>query len=434
MTFRFLHTADLHLGTPFQGLGKRFSEPWAARLREAADSVFLRIVELAVSRDVDFVTIAGDLFDSDQAAMGAQFALLRGFQRLQEAGIAALVIHGNHDFVRRDREMVIRWPANVTVLEASSSPATPHHQDPSSANEVIAPSRLFTVRDGRRVQVSGFSYHRKDLYGSRHMAYLRHPEADFAIGLYHGAIGDSSGHEPYCATSVNELATRDFDFWGLGHVHQPQILRQLGPVVVYPGNPQGRSLRETGQRGCTLVTVDDDGGVQLEFLQTATVEWHTDTIDLSGCDEFPQVVQRVCQALERKLTHPDLGMVVHLSLTGRTKVHALLAEENVLEELAEDISSRLPQVCIARLTATTLPNLDFSRLEHSAEFVGEFLRLSRVYLEQPERILQDFGSVLEEVFHSGNELSLEEMTPQQLRELVKIAQSHVMGFAGEVTT
>ena len=95
--FRFLHTADLHLGTPFSGLAKQLPQEWLRRVQAASYKAFDRIVDIALEERVDFVTVAGDLFDSTRVPMAVQFELARGFERLRGADIRVFVSHGNHD-------------------------------------------------------------------------------------------------------------------------------------------------------------------------------------------------------------------------------------------------------------------------------------------------------------------------------------------------
>ena len=65
-TLRFIHAADLHIGAPFRGL-RALSPRWADRLMDAIPQAWDRVVDAAVRNDVDFVVIAGDIFDTARA-------------------------------------------------------------------------------------------------------------------------------------------------------------------------------------------------------------------------------------------------------------------------------------------------------------------------------------------------------------------------------
>ena len=96
MGFRFIHAADLHLDTPFQGVA-RVSEEIAALLRDASLDAFDRVVQAAVDHQVAFVLFAGDIYDGEQRGVRAQLRFLRGLERLARHNIKVFIVHGNHD-------------------------------------------------------------------------------------------------------------------------------------------------------------------------------------------------------------------------------------------------------------------------------------------------------------------------------------------------
>ena len=77
----------------------------------------------------------------------------------------------------------------------------------------------------------------------------------FNIGVLHTACG-RAGHENYAPCTAADLAARGYDYWALGHVHAFEIVSR-DPWIVYPGNLQGRSIRECGERGAVIVEVAD---------------------------------------------------------------------------------------------------------------------------------------------------------------------------------
>ncbi len=61
---KFIHTADLHLDSPLRGLASYPDAP-AERLRTATRDAFRNLVSLAADEQVDFMVIAGDVYDGD---------------------------------------------------------------------------------------------------------------------------------------------------------------------------------------------------------------------------------------------------------------------------------------------------------------------------------------------------------------------------------
>ena len=94
--FSFIHTADLHLDSPFSGL-RQIDGEVAALLKDATLQAFDKVVDLALSNKVDFLLVAGDVYDSSDRSLRGQLRFAAGLRRLADAGIRSFVCHGNHD-------------------------------------------------------------------------------------------------------------------------------------------------------------------------------------------------------------------------------------------------------------------------------------------------------------------------------------------------
>src|SRR6266851_7036174 len=88
MRASFIHVADTHLGYEQYGVRERFND---------FSRAFWAIMDDAVERRVNFLVIAGDLFN--KRAIDAQTLIhaIEGLRKLRDAGIAAIAIEGNHD-------------------------------------------------------------------------------------------------------------------------------------------------------------------------------------------------------------------------------------------------------------------------------------------------------------------------------------------------
>ena len=95
-TFRFIHTADIHLDSPLKGLAG-YEGPAAERIRTATRQAFDNLISEAITQEVAFVVIAGDLYDGDWRDYQTGLFFARQMGRLAKAGIPAFVLHGNHD-------------------------------------------------------------------------------------------------------------------------------------------------------------------------------------------------------------------------------------------------------------------------------------------------------------------------------------------------
>src|SRR5690606_10477665 len=130
----------------------------------------------------------------------------------------------------------------------------------------------------------------------------------FNIGVLHTALEGNSAHANYAPCSLLELHAKGYDYWALGHVHDYTVWSG-DALVVFPGNIQGRNIRETGPRGAVLVTRDSAGHVDVERLYVDVLRWKFLEVDVSACVSFPDAARAIGQCLETTLldsadTHP----------------------------------------------------------------------------------------------------------------------------------
>ena len=235
-TLRFVHTADLHLDSPFAGFSANAPGDVTAALRDATFEAYDAIVELCLAEHVDALLVAGDIYDSSDKSLRAQLRFIDGLKRLAAAGIRSFICHGNHD-------PLDGWEAGF------ATPVGCHRF--GDAVEVVP----LDPADPGRAAIYGYSYPRQRVTDNVARQFQRTDDAAFAIGLLHANVGADTGHERYAPCTVDDLAATGMDYWALGHVHTRQVLRSNGPAIVYPGNPQGRHPNELGARGIYIVDV-----------------------------------------------------------------------------------------------------------------------------------------------------------------------------------
>ena len=112
--FTFLHAADVHLDSPLKGL-ERYDGAPVDQIREATRRALENLVALAISRAIDFVLIAGDLYDGDWKDHNTGLFFVAQMSKLHEAGIPVIVVHGNHD-AASEMTQKLRLPENVEIL------------------------------------------------------------------------------------------------------------------------------------------------------------------------------------------------------------------------------------------------------------------------------------------------------------------------------
>ena len=309
--FRFLHTADIHLDSPLRGLDRYDGAP-VDEIRGATRRALENLVAAAIEQQVAFVLLAGDVYDGDWPDFNTGLFFVRQMAHLREAGIAVVMITGNHD---ADNKMTrsLELPDNVRRLSTRQP-------------ESVAGRELGFGLEQLDVVFHGQGFASAAVDENVVQRYPLGRSGAFNIGLLHTSLEATGGeHARYAPCSVADLVSRHYDYWALGHIHKARIVQE-DPPIVFPGNLQGRHIREQGSKGCQLVTVDDRGRPTLEFLPLDVFRWYELTVSAEGASRADDVLGRVGQALQQLVRqHGELPLAVRVLVTGRCAAHRALA-------------------------------------------------------------------------------------------------------------
>jgi hypothetical protein len=136
---------------------------------------------------------------------------------------------------------------------------------------------------------------------------------------------------------MQDLLNSNMHYWALGHVHTRQVLH-TEPAIVYPGNLQGRSVRETGAKGCYIVDVSEYGEAKLTFHALDAVRWQQRSISIQGIQTEQELKERFENELEQAREEASgRAAIVRLTLTGRGPMHAFLQKGSMLSELITEL-------------------------------------------------------------------------------------------------
>lgn len=95
-SIRFIHTGDLHLGSPLKAVGE-ISERLKKSLIESSYTAIKNIVDAALEHNVDFVLMCGDIYDNEARSVKGNRFLTGQMKRLDDKNIPVFIIYGNHD-------------------------------------------------------------------------------------------------------------------------------------------------------------------------------------------------------------------------------------------------------------------------------------------------------------------------------------------------
>ena len=383
---KFIHTADIHLDSPLRGLSSYPDAP-AERLRTATRDAFHSLVSSALDEQVDFMVIAGDVYDGDWKDFNTGLFFVRQMGRLRQAGIPVYLLYGNHD---AESEMTrgLELPDNVHVFSSRKA-------------ETFRIEDLKVALHGRSFKVAATTENLLPGYPEPVAGWLN-------IGVLHTALEGNTEHARYAPCSVAELQAKAYQYWALGHVHQHWILRG-DTTIAYPGNLQGRHIRELGARGALLVTAEAAEITEVDRLEVDVLRWHALEVDCSAASDRRSAVRLAGQAMAQRLdaTPADLPLAVRVVFKGRSAAHAeLLVDEGQLrqEVIAQAVALDADRIWIEKVRvstealATALPSLDDEAQGALAELEG--LALSAQGDPDFVRSLQaDWQALLEKLPH-----------------------------------
>lgn len=406
--FKFIHAADIHLDSPLRGLYHYEGAPIDS-IRGATREALKGLVRTAIDENVAFVVIAGDLFDGDWNDYNTGLFFAGQMSRLRERDIPVFYLPGNHDATSRITK-TLKMPNNVHVF-STSRPET------------------ITLRDiGVALHGQGFS--RPDITENLAAHYPPAREGLYNIGVLHTGATGREGHELYAPCKIQDLTSKAYDYWALGHIHKREILLD-SPWILFPGNIQGRHIRETGPKGCTLATVEDDGSTVIEEVSLDVVRWAGLDVDATGAETGDEVMVEVRSAIERELANADGRLLaVRVTITGACGAHEALNAEhdrwiNQIRAEATDIGGS--DVWIEKVVLQTNLPVDLEKLASSDSPVGDLLRFIH-QIETDPKELSELAEVLSalksrlpvELRHGEGAIDLE--SPERLREMIADAR------------
>lgn len=334
---RFIHAADIHLDSPLTGLSAYADAP-AELLRTATRDAFANLVTVAIEESVDFFVIAGDLYDGNWKDFNTGIFFSSQMGRLKVAGIPVYLLYGNHD-------------AESEMTKTLSLPDNVHRFPSNKAGSFLLPDL--------KVALHGRSF--KDAATTDNLA-VNYPDPVkgwLNIGVLHTALEGNSSHANYAPCSIAELEARGYQYWALGHVHDYRLWRG-DSVIAFPGNLQGRHIREAGPRGALMVSAEGADIGSVERLHVDVLRWHALEVDVAAAANLAEAVRLAGRALEQLVEQSGtLPLAVRVTLTGASKAHGELfgLETQVRAEvLAHAAAIGSERLWIEKLRLDTTPH------------------------------------------------------------------------------
>lgn len=282
-TIKILHSADLHLDSPFQGLtaGK------AAIRRGEQRQLLSALSALAREEKADIVLLSGDLLDSGNTYYETGEELARCLGQMEAP---VFISPGNHDYYSDKCPYArLKLPDNVHVF--------------------TRPEIESVQLEELGVCVYGAAF--TDKYSPPLLRGFKTEKREGVLNLLciHGEVG--AGDSTYDPISLQELADSGMDYVALGHIHKASGLQKAGETwYSWPGCPEGRGFDEAGEKTVNLLELGD-GECKLETRSIAQRRYELMKVDVTGSDAL--------LAVHTQLPDETVKDIYRIILTGETE-------------------------------------------------------------------------------------------------------------------
>lgn len=354
---KLVHAADLHLDSRLHGLASYTGAP-VERLRAASRRALENLVELCIEESASLLLLAGDLYDGDWRDYSTGLFFTKQMAKLRDAGVQVAMIRGNHDAASQITKQLV-LPDNVHELSYQA-----------------AETRTF---DALGVAVHGQSFATRAVTENLAQSYPPPVSGLLNIGLLHTSVNGREGHAPYAPCSLEELIAKGYDYWALGHVHAREVLCRE-PWVVFPGNLQGRHVREAGDKGASLLTIEGGRVRTVTHRSLDVVRYGHVRVDASSAREHVDgdiVLERVEAALRSELERADGRLLaLRVEVIGASSAHVELHRD--LEAFVNNVRATAvnvgeDEVWVEKVLVHTQPVQDLARTKHGDDVLAQLL-------------------------------------------------------------
>jgi DNA repair protein SbcD/Mre11 len=399
-SLRFLHTADLHLDSPFKGMSN-VPDRIFRQIKESTFHAFDKVIECAIKEKVDFVLIVGDLFDDSSRSLKAQLKLVKSLEKLNQHNIQAFICFGNHDYLGGDF-FNLDFPDNVHVFMEEGVTHFPFYKE----GEHVA-------------NIYGFSYEERAVTKPKVKEYELTSDPVYHIGMLHGSLATNIDHDVYAPFRLSDFDRSRMDYWALGHIHKRESLL-TSPPVIYPGNIQGRHIKETGDKGVYIITLESNG-CEFSFKPTHHIRFEQVEIDARECQQLDELEQLI--TIKKNEIREQYGQSIirlHVDVEEaklESITHDMMVELMDIVNEREEEEKRWVWIEEVKLNKRSSWNID--ELKKGKHFTGELLRVIEA-TNNPSIYVKDITD------HRDIRKFLDPFTQEEMEEIVKNAQQILM--------
>lgn len=352
MMVKFLHTADWQIGKQF----KTVPGDAGAALRTQRFETIKRIADLADKKEVDFILVAGDVFEDNAVS---DETLRRTINAMSAYMGPWILLPGNHDSGltlsawSRLRQLSI-LPENIILAD------TPQTIELCKGEVVLLPAPLQRRHEVRDLTewFDGFAT----------------DEGVFRIGIAHGSVINRLPDSAAKNNPISDVRTETarLDYLALGDWHGTS---DIAPRTWYSGTPEQDRFRNNEPGNVLLVELNTAGSEpQVEIIPVGQYRWQTMEFEIQDKQMLPLLSNQL----------EALGVSERILLNLKLKGTVDLGCRQQLEELLEKWRARLHFIKIDDSALLAQPSEDDIAELSATGFVKEAIDALVIIENNPE--------------------------------------------------
>ena len=328
---KILHTADMHLDSPFTLMDASLSEARRADLRSAFSALMMYVKD----NDIDILLIAGDMFEHEYATKETIALAVREFEKVPECRI--VISPGNHDpYTPNSVYKKCRFPENVHIFTESTM-------------------SVFSFDD---IGVDVYGYAFTAPYMEHNPFIGKKPLRPERMNILCAHGDTSSPISRYCPITESDIADSGYDYAALGHIHTGKEPAKAGDTVyAYSGCLEGRDYSESGHKGALYGEfIKDENGFRYNIkpVRFSRRRYASHRLNVTGAHTSEEVAGTVARKIIDKGYGDDT--LLRVILEGNVSPDLVISKARIESEIRKLYSFELIDRTLPLYDAETLKN------------------------------------------------------------------------------
>ena len=351
---KFVHIADMHFDIPFTTLNKK---ELGNQRRLEQRKIFKEIIEYIKQNKVDYLFIAGDLYEHEYVKQSTVEYINNLFCEIPNVKI--YITPGNHDpLIKNSYYETYNWNENVHIFKSKIE---------KIENENIC------------IYGYGFdNFYKKD---NELKNIEKIDENKINILITHANLdGLKNSEEEYNPISKKELIELKFNYIALGHIHKKTSYMQENTSIIYPGSPMSLGFDEKGEHGMIVGQINEENKkIDIEFIKLDKKEFVEINLDVSSINNEEELIEKINEL------NLEENKYYKIIFTGNRKF-----EINIY-----NIEKNIYNQNIIKIKNNTKIEMDFEKLKNENTLKGIFIKNMLEKIEKNPEKKDEILKVLE---------------------------------------